>query len=91
MIHLFTPTLYKIDEHAEIKKKVFKAEHAFQTKENYDEILSDAVTAFLQHAIEEETQQLPKLRQMFTPEQNDVRLCYIRRSAFTNWPHSYSK
>lgn len=63
------------DEHADIKKLVWKAEHAFTKNENYDSIISEAVNAFLAHAIEEETEQHPKLVEKLTPEQNDVSFC----------------
>lgn len=59
-------------EHADVKKKIFKAEHAFTSSDNYDAVLAEAVNAFLEHAIEEETEQFPKLLAKFTPEQNDV-------------------
>ncbi|PSR72491.1 hypothetical protein PHLCEN_2v11642 [Hermanssonia centrifuga] len=60
------------DEHAEIKKLVWKAEHAFTSSDNYDKIMTETVDAFLAHAIEEETEQHPKLLAALTPEQNDV-------------------
>jgi hypothetical protein len=65
------------EEHADIKKKIFKAEHAFTTNEHYDEILADAVTTFIAHAEEEETIQHPKLRENMTPEENDVSSCSV--------------
>ena len=61
------------EEHADIKKLAWEAEHAFSNNKNYDSILLEAINAFLQHAIEEETTQHPRLRESLTPEQNDVR------------------
>lgn len=60
------------EEHADVKKKIFKAEHAFVNSDSYDGVLADAVEAFLAHAVEEETAQFPQLLEMWTPEQNDV-------------------
>jgi hemerythrin superfamily protein len=60
------------EEHATVKKLVWKAEHSASNSENYDTILTDAVNAFLEHAVEEETTQFPKLRERLGPEQNDV-------------------
>ncbi|THG98597.1 hypothetical protein EW026_g3601 [Hermanssonia centrifuga] len=59
------------DEHAEIKILVWKAAHAFTSSDNYDKIMTETVDAFLAHAIEEETEQHPKLLAALTPEQND--------------------
>ncbi|KAI0345192.1 hypothetical protein BDW22DRAFT_1390606 [Trametopsis cervina] len=59
------------EEHAEIKKLVFKADiHSFGSAD-YDSVLSNAVTTFISHAQEEEDQQFAKLRSALSPEEND--------------------
>ncbi|THG92820.1 hypothetical protein EW026_g8218 [Hermanssonia centrifuga] len=45
------------DEHAEIKQLVWKAEHAFTSSDNYDNIMAETVDAFLAHSIQEGTEQ----------------------------------
>ena len=61
------------DDHAKIRDLILQAERSHTTyEENFDQILSEAVYAFIWHASEEETVQLPKLTEMLTVEQNDV-------------------
>lgn len=77
------------EEHADVKKKIFKAEHAFASSDSYDGVLADAVEAFLAHAVEEETAQFPQLLEMWTPEQNDqiARAFLKAREAVPRRPH----
>ncbi|KAI0072704.1 hypothetical protein K474DRAFT_1667469 [Panus rudis PR-1116 ss-1] len=60
------------EEHADVKKLIFKAEHAFTSSEKYDQVMSEAVDAFLKHAEEEERDQLETLRKKLSPEDNDA-------------------
>jgi hypothetical protein len=62
------------EEHAQVKKFVYEADTTHTGADNYDDVLSRAVTAFLTHASEEEQDQLPLLVQKISAEQNDVRL-----------------
>ncbi|KAI0082151.1 hypothetical protein K474DRAFT_1681502 [Panus rudis PR-1116 ss-1] len=59
------------EEHAEVKKLVYEADSARTSRADYDQILTRAVTAFLTHAEEEETEQFDKILKALTPEQND--------------------
>jgi len=59
------------EEHAEIKKLVYEADSASTKSPDYDEVLRKAVLAFITHATEEETDQLPTIRAKLTPEDND--------------------
>ncbi|KAL0574487.1 hypothetical protein V5O48_007462 [Marasmius crinis-equi] len=60
------------EEHSEVKKLVYAADDASIDQDDYDQIMSRAVNAFLEHAKEEEDEQLPKLVSALTPEQNDA-------------------
>ncbi|KAJ8083349.1 hypothetical protein PM082_009221 [Marasmius tenuissimus] len=60
------------EEHAEVKKLVYAADDASIDQADYDQIMGRAVTAFLEHAKEEEEQQLPKLVSKLKPGESDV-------------------
>jgi len=59
------------EEHAEVKKLLYEADATDAAHENYDEILSRAVTAFIEHAKEEEDVQFSKIRAAISPSDND--------------------
>ncbi|KAI0785520.1 hypothetical protein C8Q75DRAFT_775252 [Abortiporus biennis] len=58
-------------EHAEVKKLVFKTEHIPVQNEHFDVIMTEAVTAFLKHAEEEELHQHPKIRERLSASESD--------------------
>ena len=60
------------EEHAEVKKLVYAADDASVDQGDYVSIMSAAVDAFLEHAAEEEKDQLPKLIAKLSPEENDA-------------------
>ncbi|KAL0573646.1 hypothetical protein V5O48_008318 [Marasmius crinis-equi] len=60
------------EEHAEVKQLVYVALDAQVDRPDFEEIITRAVTTFLQHSQEEETQQLPQLVAALTPDQNDA-------------------
>lgn len=60
------------EEHAEIKKLVYKADTTSTSHDNYDQVLIKAVTTFISHAQEEENDQFPKIKASLTPEASDV-------------------
>ena len=64
------------EDHAEVKKLVYAADSHGFGKPDYDDVLARAVTAFDTHAREEETDQLPVLRQKLSPQDNDVCSCF---------------
>lgn len=63
---------YSCQEHAELKKLVFKVEHMTTSNEKCDDVMTKAVNAFLAHAKEEETEQFAALRERLSPEDSDV-------------------
>ncbi|KAL7413551.1 hypothetical protein BDY24DRAFT_388896 [Mrakia frigida] len=58
------------EEHAQVKKMVYRADTTSMESADYDQVLFNAVQAFLVHAKEEEDVQLPKLVSMLTQEEN---------------------
>jgi len=76
------------EEHAEVKALVLEAERSAKGDAG-DQVLSRAVTAFLSHASEEETDQLPLLVQKLTPAENDAlaRSFLAARSKVPTRPH----
>jgi len=60
------------EEHAEVKKGVYQADAASADDPNYSSILEKATLTFLEHAKEEEQQQLPLLEQKLSPKENDA-------------------
>ncbi|TCD68275.1 hypothetical protein EIP91_011241 [Steccherinum ochraceum] len=59
------------EEHAEVKKQVYQADSVKVTDPNYDQVISKAVSTFLEHAEEEENDQFKLILQAVTPEEND--------------------
>lgn len=55
-----------------MKKLVSQANTVKVTDSNYDDIISKAVNAFLEHADEEESNQLKLILKALTAEENDV-------------------
>ncbi|KAH9930884.1 uncharacterized protein B0H18DRAFT_929974 [Fomitopsis serialis] len=80
------------EDHAEVKKLVYAADSHGFGKPDYDDVLAKAVTAFDTHAREEETDQLPTLRQKLSPEDNDriVRAFLKARAAVPSRPHPWA-
>lgn len=66
--------MHNKEEHAEVKKLVWKADTTTMSNTEYDSVLERAFVAFDAHAKEEETDQHPTLREKLSSEQNDVRL-----------------
>ncbi|KAH8800547.1 hypothetical protein DL96DRAFT_1699255 [Flagelloscypha sp. PMI_526] len=60
------------EEHAEVKKLVYAADDASIDQGDYVAIMSAAVEGFLDHAGEEERDQLPKLVEKLSAEENDA-------------------
>jgi len=58
------------EEHAEVKRLVYAADDASVEQKDYNDVMGRAVTAFLTHAAEEEEDQLPKLTQRLSEEEN---------------------
>ncbi|KAJ7579491.1 hypothetical protein C8J56DRAFT_1006655 [Mycena floridula] len=83
------------EEHTEVKKLVYAADDhldASLDQTHYDEIMTCAVNAFLEHAQEEETELLPKLVSQLSPEENDaiVRNFLKARIAVPSRPHPWA-
>lgn len=57
-----------------MKKLVYAADSTAVTSSDYDQVMDKAVTAFLTHAEEEESQQFATLKSKLSAEDNDVRL-----------------
>ena len=55
-----------------MKNLVYKADTASFDSPEYDSIMIKATKAFIDHAEEEENEQLDKIKSKLTPEQNDV-------------------
>ena len=62
------------EEHASIKKMVYDVDTAALTDSDFDDIVTRAGTAFLDHAKEEEEKQFELIQKALSPEENDVRL-----------------
>ncbi|RPD66428.1 hypothetical protein L226DRAFT_454385 [Lentinus tigrinus ALCF2SS1-7] len=79
------------EDSAEIKACVHDADVARRTSDEYDVILSCAISAFLAHAKQEEDQQLPLVRKRLTPEESDkmARAFLKARTKVPTRPHSY--
>jgi len=58
------------EEHAEVKRLMYEADSKSIKSGEYDSILGRAVSALLEHADEEERDQLPQLIRNLTPERN---------------------
>ncbi len=63
-----------VEEHDEVKKMVCDAEKTHPSDADYDKMMRKATMMFLQHCQEEENDQLKKLKQCLSAEDNDVRL-----------------
>jgi len=77
------------EEHAEVKRLVYAADAAPIDHRDYTNIMGQAVTAFLTHAEEEENDQLIKLTQRLSHEDNNVlaRAFLQARQAVPTRPH----
>jgi hypothetical protein len=61
------------EEHAEVKRLVYDADTThMKTADDYDAVLAKAVNAFIEHATEEENDQLPRLVAALSQEENTV-------------------
>ncbi|KAI0040785.1 hypothetical protein FA95DRAFT_823786 [Auriscalpium vulgare] len=58
-------------EHADIKRLVYEADVTPASHDSYDDVVTRAVTTFLEHAGEEEADQLAKLQNQVSAEESD--------------------
>ena len=73
-VYCFSHTV-SAEEHAEIKELVHKAGVTnVERGQEFDEVITRAVTSFLSHAKEEEDEQHPIIREKLSKEDNDVRI-----------------
>ncbi|TFY76954.1 hypothetical protein EWM64_g7058 [Hericium alpestre] len=77
------------EEHAEIKRLVYSADSTPTDSENYDEVVTHAVQTFIQHAEEEEIDQLPVIKKKVSEEDNDkmARSFLYARKVVPTRPH----
>ncbi|CAL1707774.1 unnamed protein product [Somion occarium] len=68
---LHDAAMHSKEDHAEVKKLIFRDEHIAASHEHHDDIMADSVNAFFAHGQEEETTRHPTLREKLSPEDND--------------------